>query len=90
MAKSIEKTSTTLVDIRKAPKFIPFAATAAVIGLFVSAITAWVIQAPGNFFGYVIVWGTVLFAAVGVIVALLFEALLRSRTKRIEATKIEG
>jgi uncharacterized membrane protein YczE len=38
----------------------------------------------------VIVWGTVLFAFAGVIVALIFEAILRSRSKRIEATKIEG
>ncbi len=90
MAKPNQKTSKALVDIRKAPKFIPFVATATLIGLFVSAITAWVIQAPGNFFGYVIVWGTVLFAFAGVIVALIFEAILRSRSKRIEATKIEG
>jgi asparagine N-glycosylation enzyme membrane subunit Stt3 len=90
VAKPIEKTSSALVDIRKAPKFIAFAATAALIGLVVSSMTALVIQAPGNFFGYVIVWGTVLFAFAGVIVALIFEAILRSRSKRIEATKIEG
>lgn len=90
MAKSTEKTSTALVDIRKAPKFIPFVSTAAFIGLIVSAFTAWVIQAPGNFFGYVIVWGTVIFAALGVVVSLIFEAVFRARTQRIEATKVEG
>jgi hypothetical protein len=85
-----EKTSTALVDIRRAPKFIPFTATAAVIGFIVSAITAWATQAPGNFFGYVIVWGTVLFASLGLVVAVLLEAFFRARSKRIEATKIEG
>lgn len=90
MDKPIEKTSTTLVDIRRAPKFIPFVATAAVIGFIVSAITAWVTQAPGNFFGYVIVWGTILFASVGLVFSVLLEAFFRARSKRIEATKIEG
>lgn len=90
MAKPIEKTSTALVDIRRAPKFIPFVATAAVIGFVISAITAWVTNAPGNFFGYVIVWGTILFASIGLVVAVLLEAFFRARSKRIEATKIEG
>lgn len=90
MTNKREKTSTALVDIRRAPKFIPFTATAAVIGFIVSAITAWVTQAPGNFFGYVIVWGTVLFASLGLVVAVLLEAFFRARSKRIEATKIEG
>ncbi len=90
MTNKPEKTSTALVDIRRAPKFIPFTATAAVIGFIVSAITAWVTQAPGNFFGYVIVWGTVLFASLGLVVAVLLEAFFRARSKRIEATKIEG
>jgi hypothetical protein len=90
VAKPTEKTSTALVDIRRAPKFIPFVATAAVIGFIVSAITAWVTAAPGNFFGYVIVWGTILFASVGLVAAVLLEAFFRARSKRIEATKIEG
>ncbi len=90
MTNKPEKTSTALVDIRRAPKFIPFTATAAVIGFIVSAITAWVTQAPGNFFGYVIVWGTILFASLGLVFAVLLEAFFRARSKRIEATKIEG
>jgi hypothetical protein len=90
VAKPIEKTSNALVDIRRAPKFIPFVATAAVIGFVISAITAWVTNAPGNFFGYVIVWGTILFASIGLVVAVLLEAFFRARSKRIEATKIEG
>lgn len=90
MAKSNEKTSVALVEIRKAPKFLPFVATAAVIGFIVSAITAWAIEAPGYFSGYVLVWGTVIFAVLGVIVALIFESISRARSKRIEATKIEG
>lgn len=90
MAKTTEKTSTALVDIRRAPKFIPFVATAAVIGFIVSAIVAWVTQAPGNFFGYLLVWGTILFASIGLVVAVLLEAFFRARSKRIKATKIEA
>jgi asparagine N-glycosylation enzyme membrane subunit Stt3 len=90
VANKPSKTSTALVDIRRAPKFIPFTATAAVIGFIVSAITAWATAAPGNFFGYVIVWGTILFACVGLVVAVLVESFFRARSKRIEATKIEG
>jgi hypothetical protein len=90
VANKPETTSTALVDIRRAPKFLPFMVTAGVIGLIVSSITAFAIQAPGNFFGYVIVWGTVLFATGGVILAVVLEAIFWARSKRIEATKIEG
>ena len=90
MAKTSEKTSKAIVEIRKAPRIIPFVATAAVVGLIVSAITAAVIQAPGYFVGYVIGWGTVVFAAIGLFVSVVLEAIFRTRTKRLEATKIEG
>lgn len=90
MAKSTEKTSKAIVEIRKAPRIVPFVATAAVIGLIVSAITAGVIQAPSHFVGYVIGWGTVIFASLGLILSVILEAISRTRTKRLEATKIEG
>lgn len=90
MSKSKETSSNAIVEIRKAPKFTAFVAVFSVLGLISSTITAWVIQAPANFFGYVIGWGTVLFACLGLIVALVVEAIFRSRTKRLEATKIEG
>lgn len=90
MAKTTQKISKATVDIRKAPRIIPFVATAALIGLLVSAITAAAIKAPANFFGYVIGWGTVIFAALGLIVAVVLEQISQSRTKRLEATKIEG
>ena len=64
MAKSTEKTSKAIVEIRKAPRIIPFVITAAVIGLVISAITALVINAPASFFGYVVGWGTIAFAAI--------------------------
>jgi uncharacterized membrane protein YczE len=90
VSKSKETTSQAIVEIRKAPKFTAFVAVAAALGLVISSITAWAIEAPANFFGYVIGWGTVVFASVGLIVALVVEAIFRSRTKRLEATKIEG
>ena len=90
MSKSRETTSKAIVEIRKAPKFTAFVAVAAALGFVVSVITALAIQAPANFFGYVIGWGTVVFASVGLVVALIVEAIFRTRTKRLEATKIEG
>lgn len=89
MSKSKETTSKAIVEIRKAPKFTAFVAVAAALGFVVSVITALAIQAPANFFGYVIGWGTVVFASVGLVVALIVEAIFRTRTKRLEATKIE-
>ena len=89
MSKSRETTSKAIVEIRKAPKFTAFVAVAAAFGFVVSVITAMAIQAPANFFGYVIGWGTVVFASVGLVVALIVEAIFRTRTKRLEATKIE-
>lgn len=90
MAKSTEKTSKAIVEIRKAPRIIPFVTTAAVIGLLVSVITAFAIKAPASFFGYVVGWGTIAFAAIGLIVAVVLEQISHSRTKRLDATKIEG
>ncbi|MEN9343114.1 MAG: hypothetical protein RIR24_701 [Actinomycetota bacterium] len=90
MAKKAEKISTALVDIRRAPKFLPFTVTAGALGLVISLVTAFAIQAPGNFFGYVVVWGTVLFATAGLILAVVLESIFKARSKRIEATKIEG
>ena len=90
MAKTTEKTSKAVVEIRKAPRIIPFVVTGAIIGLLVSAITAVAIQAPANFFGYVIGWGTIAFAAAGLVVSVVLEQISQSRTKRLDATKIEG
>ena len=90
MAKSTEKTSKAIVEIRKAPRIIPFVITGAVIGLIVSVITVLTIKAPGNFFGYVLVWGTAIFAALGLIVSVVLEQISHARTKRLDATKIEG
>ena len=90
MAKTTQKTSKTTVEIRKAPRIVPFVATAAVLGLIISAITAAVIQAPASFVGYLLAWGTVAFAVVGLIVSVVLEQIAHSRTKRLDATKIEG
>lgn len=90
MAKSTEKTSKAIVEIRKAPRIIPFVITAAVIGLVISVITSLVIKAPASFFGYVVGWGTIAFAAIGLIVSVVLEQISHSRTKRLDATKIEG
>ncbi len=64
--------------------------TAGVIGLIVSLATAWGIQASQNFFGMVVVYGTGIFMALGLLVALVLDAISSARAKTLEATKLEG
>lgn len=90
MAKTTQKTSSAKVDIRKAPRIIPFVLTFAFLGFVISTVTALVTQAAPSFVGYLIGWGTVAFTAVGVILAVVLEQISLARTKRLDATKIEG
>ncbi len=87
MAK-IKETKAT-VSVRKAPRIIPFVVTAGVIGLIVSLATAWGIQASQNFFGMVVAYGTGIFMALGLVVALVLDAISSARAKTLEATKLE-
>jgi hypothetical protein len=76
--------------VRKAPRIIPFVASAGVIGLLVSLITAWSIQASATFFGMVVAYGTGIFMALGLTVVLVLDAISTARAKTLEATKLEG
>jgi hypothetical protein len=86
----VPKTSKSQISIRKAPRLIPFVATAGVIGLAFTLILAWTIQAPANFFGVVVAYGTGAFMAVGLIIVLILDAVSQARAKTLEATKLEG
>jgi hypothetical protein len=86
---NIKETKAT-VSVRKAPRILPFVASAGVIGLVVSLITAWSIQAPANFFGVVVAYGTGIFMAIGLVLVLVLDAISQARAKTLEATKLEG
>lgn len=88
MAK-IKETKVT-VSVRKAPRLIPFVATAALLGLIVSLIVAWSIQASGEFFGPVVAYGTAIITALGLVIALILDAISQARAKTEEATKLES
>jgi hypothetical protein len=78
------------VSVRKAPRLIPFVATAGVVGLVGSLFTAWSIQATANFFGVIVAYGTGIFMALGLVVVLILDAISQARAKTLEATKLEG
>lgn len=88
MAK-IQKSKAT-ISVRKAPRIIPFVATAGVVGLVVSLVTAWSIQATSNFFGVVVAYGTGIFMALGLVIVLVLDAISQARAKTLEATKLES
>lgn len=84
------KTSKSTLKIRKAPRLLPFVITAGLIGLIVSLIVAFAIAAPANFFGMVVAYGTGIFMAIGLVVALILDSISQARARTIEATKLEG
>jgi len=85
----IKETKAT-VSVRKAPRIIPFVVTAGLIGVIASLITAWSIQASASFFGLVVAYGTGIFMALGLVLALILDAISQAQAKTLEATKLEG
>jgi hypothetical protein len=83
------KETKAIVSVRKAPRIIPFVVTAGLIGLIASLITAWSIQATPSFFGSVVAYGTGIFMAFGLVIALILDAISHARAKTLEATKLE-
>ncbi|MFM6977792.1 MAG: hypothetical protein ACKOWR_03660 [Micrococcales bacterium] len=83
------KETKTKVSVRKAPRIIPFVASAGVVGLLVSLITAWSIQASASFFGLVVAYGTAIFMALGLALVLVLDAISHAKAKTLEATKLE-
>ena len=88
MAK-IKESSATLT-VRKAPRLIPFVATAALIGVIASLILAWSVGASATLFGVVVAYGTLIVTALGLGLALLLDAISTARAKTLKATKLEG
>jgi hypothetical protein len=92
MAKTTQKTET--LDIRKAPKFLPFMATGTFFGAALGAIFYFLIpqenRTEQDIFGYLFVFVAFLGFALGTFVAVVLDAVSRARIKQVEATKLKG
>jgi hypothetical protein len=73
------------VNIRRAPKYLHFALTGFVLGI-VSAL--FIGLTSPEIVGLLIVFGGIAGGGTGIILALVFDAIYRSRGKKVMATKV--
>jgi len=92
MAKKTEQTET--LEIRKAPKFLPFMFTGTMIGLVVGILLYQLIPAENrtgqNIFGYLVIFFMFAGFAAGIVLTVVLDWLSRARIKQVEATKLKG
>jgi hypothetical protein len=73
------------VNIRRAPKYLHFALTGFVLGIVTALVLG--LSSPGVV-GLLIVFGGIAGGGTGIILALVFDAIYRSRGKKVMATKV--
>jgi hypothetical protein len=73
------------VNIRRAPKYLHFALTGFVLGIIVALFMG--LSSPA-IAGLLIVFGGIVGGGTGIILALVFDAIYRSRGKKLTATKV--
>ena len=73
------------VNIRRAPKYLHFALTGFVLGIIVALFMG--LSSP-SIAGLLIVFGGIAGGGTGIILALVFDAIYRSRGKKLMATKV--
>jgi hypothetical protein len=73
------------VNIRRAPKYLHFALTGFVLGIFVSLVMG--LSSPA-IVGLLIVFGGIAGGGTGIILALVFDAIHQARGKKLMATKV--
>jgi hypothetical protein len=73
------------VKIRRAPKYLHFALTGFVLGIVVSLVLG--LSSPA-IVGLLIVFGGIAGGGTGIILALVLDAIYRSRGKKLMATKV--
>ena len=73
------------VNIRRAPKYLHFALTGFVLGIVTSLFFG--LSSPA-ILGLLIVFGGIAGGGTGIILALLFDLIYRSRSKKLTATKV--
>jgi hypothetical protein len=73
------------VKIRRAPKYLHFALTGFVLGIIVALFMG--LSSPA-IVGLLIVFGGIAGGGIGIILALVFDVIYRSRGKKLMATKV--
>jgi hypothetical protein len=73
------------VNIRRAPKYLHFALTGFILGIVTALVLG--LSSPGVV-GLLIVFGGIAGGGIGIILALVFDAIYRSRSKKVTATKV--
>jgi hypothetical protein len=73
------------VNIRRAPKYLHFAFTGFVVGIVATLVMG--LSSPA-IAGLLIVFGGIAGGGTGIILALVFDAIYRSRGKKVMATKV--
>lgn len=73
------------VNIRRAPKYLHFALTGFVLGIVTALVLG--LSSPGVV-GLLIVFGGIAGGGIGIILALVFDAIYRSRSNKVTATKV--
>jgi hypothetical protein len=79
------KVSSAEVNIRRAPKYLHFAVTGFVLGIVAALFFG--LSSP-EIVGLLIVFGGIAGGGAGIILALLFDLIYRSRSKKLTATKV--
>ena len=74
------------VNIRRAPKYLQFALTGFALGVTTALIFGLSSQ---EIVGLLIVFGGIAGGGIGIILALLFDAIYSARGKKIMATKVD-
>ena len=77
--------STAEVNIRRAPKYLHFALTGFMLGIVAALVMG--LSSPA-IAGLLIVFGGIAGGGTGIILALVFDAIYRSRGKKLMATKV--
>jgi hypothetical protein len=73
------------VNIRRAPKYLHFALTGFMLGIVAALVMG--LNSPA-IVGLLIVFGGIAGGGAGIILALVFDAIYRSRSKKLMATKV--
>jgi hypothetical protein len=73
------------VNIRRAPKYLHFALTGFMLGIVVALFMG--LSSPA-IAGLLIVFGGIAGGGTGIILALIFDAIYRTRSKKLIATKV--
>jgi hypothetical protein len=73
------------VNIRRAPKYLHFALTGLVLGIVAALVLG---QSLPAIVGLLVVFGGIAGGGTGIILALVFDAIYRSRSKKLMATKV--